>query len=123
MALERLGESLDKSRFVRPVEVNKYISTPEQLLALRLAHTLDDLEHKNLYLHWSKHLSSALLEEALSFAIDANARNKGALFAWKLKQLRQSWQEQGKNPYRCLPVSKESKKKQQLGKQQSLFAD
>lgn len=123
MALERLGASLDKARFSRPVEVNKYISTPEQLLALRLAHELDDLAHKNLYLHWSKHLAGGLLEETLSFVIDAKARNKGALFAWKLKQLRQQWQEQGKNPYRDLPVEKKTKKKHLAGKQQSLFAD
>lgn len=123
MALERLGASLDHSRFSKPAEVNRYISTPEQLLALRLAHELDDLAHKNLYLHWSKHLVSGLLEEALSFAIDAKARNKGALFAWKLKQLRVSWQEQGKNPYRDLPAEKKINKSRPVGKQQSLFAD
>jgi hypothetical protein len=30
----------------------------------------------------------SLLETALRFAIDSNADNKGALFMWKLKELR-----------------------------------
>ena len=44
MALERLSASLDVKRYQRPVEVNKYVSTPEQLLALRLAASLEEVE-------------------------------------------------------------------------------
>lgn len=121
MALERLSASLDVKRYQRPVEVNKYVSTPEQLLALRLAASLDDREHKRLYLHWAKHLQAGLLEEALSFALDAHAQNKGALFAWKLKQLRQQWLAEGKNPQRKVVKRTGKKKPLTIGEQQGLF--
>jgi hypothetical protein len=35
----------------------------------------------------AKTIPRAILEEALRFVIDANARNKAALFMWKLKEL------------------------------------
>jgi len=35
----------------------------------------------------AKTLPRAILEEALRFVVDANARNKAALFMWKLKEL------------------------------------
>ena len=35
----------------------------------------------------AKTMPRAILEKALSFVIDSTAKNKGALFMWKLKQL------------------------------------
>jgi len=31
----------------------------------------------------------SILEKALSFVVDSNAHNKGALFMWKLKKLKE----------------------------------
>ena len=67
---------------------DKYISREFQTFALHLAEGLDDMKHRSLYMKLAKTMPRALLEKALSFAIDSTARNKGALFMWKLKQLR-----------------------------------
>ena len=101
MALEKLGESLSADRFTH-VEVNKFVSTPEQLQALRLCQELGDPDHKNIYLHLCKYTAPGLIEEALSFVRDAQARDKGKLFCWKVKQLRLAWQAAGKNPHRAV---------------------
>ena len=48
---------------------------------------LDDLAHKSLYIKMAKNKKRAILEQALSFVKDANAKSKAKLFMWKLKQL------------------------------------
>jgi hypothetical protein len=107
MALEKIGgASFNVERFSR-MDVNRYVSTPEQLLALKLAKQLGDEKHKALYLRLCKYVQTRLIEEALSFVSDAQARDKGKLFLWKVKQLRQEWQEAGRDPRR---VIKERKK-------------
>ena len=110
MALEKLGASLDTQRFSR-VEVNKYVSTPEQLLALRICRELDDEAHKTLYLHLCKYTQAAIIEDAMSFVKDARARDKRKLFSWRVKQLRAAWKNAGKNPDRQPPVKKNAVKK------------
>lgn len=67
---------------------DKYISREFQTFGLYLAEALDDYKHKSLYIKLAKEVHRSLLEKALSFAIDSNAKNKGALFMWKLKELR-----------------------------------
>jgi len=67
---------------------DKYISREFQTFGLHLAESLDDLKHKSLYIKLAKTEHRALLEKAFSFAIDSNAKKKGALFMWKLKQLK-----------------------------------
>ncbi len=67
---------------------DKYVSREFQTFGIYLAENLDDMKHKSLYIKLSKTMHRSLLEKALSFAIDSNARNKGALFMWKLKQLK-----------------------------------
>jgi hypothetical protein len=67
---------------------DKYISREFQTFGLHLAESLDDYKHKSLYIKLAKTVHRSILEEALSFAIDSNANNKGALFMWKLKELR-----------------------------------
>ena len=104
MALEKLGAHLDTSRYLKR-EVNRYVSTPEQLLALRLCRELNDEAHKTLYLHLCKHTRPELIEAALRFVSDANAHSKGKLFSWKIKQLRAQWRKEGKNPNRNLSVA------------------
>ncbi len=67
---------------------DKYVSREFQTFGLHLADTLDDYKHKSLYIKLAKTVHRSLLEQALSFAIDSNADRKGALFMWKLKELR-----------------------------------
>jgi hypothetical protein len=125
MAFEKINISLKQKEFTRP-EVNKYISRPEQLLALRVARELGDEKNKALYLHLCKHLKASLIEQVLSFVVDARARDRGRLFSWKLKQLRQEWEAAGKNPRRQpLPPPTKLKTlrvKKPTGQQLELFA-
>jgi hypothetical protein len=68
--------------------VDKYVSREFQTFGIHLADTLDDHKHKSLYIKLAKTTPRALLERALSFACDSTATRKGALFMWKLKQLK-----------------------------------
>ncbi len=67
---------------------DKYVSREFQTFALHLAEELDDYKHKALYMKLSKTVHRAILEKALAFAVDSMAKNKGALFMWKLTELR-----------------------------------
>ncbi|HUD43955.1 MAG TPA: hypothetical protein VMR41_00225 [Patescibacteria group bacterium] len=70
--------------------IDKYVSREFQTFALHLAESLDDYKHKSLYMKLAKTVNRAILEKALSFSIDSNAKNKGALFMWKLAELKKS---------------------------------
>lgn len=78
-------------------QTDKYISREFQLFGIKLAEDLDDYKHKSLYIKLAKTVHRSILEKALTFAVDSTARNKGALFMWKLKELRGS-QASKKNP-------------------------
>lgn len=67
---------------------DKYISREFQSFGVRLAESLDDYKHKSLYIKLAKTTHRSILEKALSFCVDSKARNKGALFMWKLKLLK-----------------------------------
>ncbi|EKD64934.1 MAG: hypothetical protein ACD_50C00235G0004 [uncultured bacterium] len=67
---------------------DKYISREFQSYGMHLAEELDDYKHRGLYIKLAKITHRSILEKAFSFAIDSNAKNKGALFMWKLKQLK-----------------------------------
>ena len=69
---------------------DKYISREFQTFGIHLAESLDDYKHRSLYIKLAKTVHRSILEQALSFSIDSNATNKGALFMWKLKELRKS---------------------------------
>lgn len=69
-----------------PLE-DKYVSREFQTFGIHLSKKLRDERHKSLYMRFAKTIPRAILEEALRFVIDANARNKAALFMWKLKEL------------------------------------
>jgi hypothetical protein len=73
-----------------------YITREFQDYGYRLACKLNDLEHKSLYIKMAKEEKRILLERALRFVIDANARSKAKLFMWKLKQLKQDKSKQDK---------------------------
>jgi len=67
---------------------DKYVSREFQSFALKLANDLDDYKHRAIYMRLAKTVHRSILERALSFAIDSNAKNKGGLFMWKLAELR-----------------------------------
>lgn len=79
-----------------PKEDKKYITQEFQDFAYRLARELDDLEHKSLYFKMAKVEKREVLERALSFVSDARAKNKGALFMWKVKQIKDEKTEKDK---------------------------
>jgi hypothetical protein len=71
-------------------DTDKYVSREFQKYAYDLAVELGDLPHKSLYMRLAKDTPRGLMEKARSFVKDAeNARSKGRLFMWKLKQLKQ----------------------------------
>lgn len=77
---------------------DKYISREFQSFGMHLAEELNDMKHKSLYIKMAKTEHRPLLEKALSFVVDSNAKNKGALFMWKLKQLKGLPKSQVPNP-------------------------
>lgn len=82
--MKSLGSILDRiDRSKDP-----YVSREFQSFGLYIANELCDSLHKSLYIKMAKEYPRDLLEQALSFVKDAHARNKGALFMWKLKELR-----------------------------------
>lgn len=82
--MKSVKQILDK---FSPVE-DKYISREFQSFGIHLAEELDDYKHRSLYIKLAKTVHRSILEKALSFSVDSNARNKGALFMWKLKEFR-----------------------------------
>ncbi len=66
---------------------DKYVSREYQVFGVHLSEKLQDKKHKSMYIKFAKTISRPVLEEALRFVIDANARSKAALFMWKLKEL------------------------------------
>ena len=66
---------------------DKYISREYQSFGVYLSQKLDDERRKGLYIKLAKTVPRAILEEALRFVIDSNARRKAALFMWRLKKL------------------------------------
>lgn len=81
---QQIGDILSK---FNPLE-DKYISREFQSYGIYLSESLGDYKHKALYIRLAKTVPRAILEKALSFVKDANARNKGRLFMWKMKELR-----------------------------------
>lgn len=109
MALEKIS-SVDMTRFAA-AEVNKRVSTKEQLRALQIARELSDEKSKEIYLSLCKRFQEGVIEEALRFVIDSQAQSKAKLFMWKVKQLRQEWQAVGKNPLKEVVARPRRRKK------------
>lgn len=76
----------DILKHFNPLE-DKYISREFQTFGIYLAEKLDDYRHRSLYIKLAKQIPRPVLENALRFVFDASARNKPALFMWKLKEL------------------------------------
>ena len=69
---------------------DKYVSREFQAYGVYLAEKLDDHKHTGLYIKLAKTVHRSILDKALSFCVDSKADRKGALFMWKLKELRAS---------------------------------
>ena len=82
--MQKVGQILKN---FKPVE-DKYISREFQSFGIYLSEELDDYKHRGLYIKLAKTIHRSVLEKALSFVSDSNAKNKGALFMWKLKMLK-----------------------------------
>jgi hypothetical protein len=67
---------------------DKYLTREFQEFGIFLAEKLGDMAHKALYMKMAKTTPRSILDEALSFVLDANANSKARLFMWKVKQLR-----------------------------------
>ena len=79
-----------------PVE-DKYVSREFQSFGIYIAEQLNDYKHRSLYIKLAKDIHRSILEQALTFVSDSNARNKPALFMWKLKQLKDASKSKVKN--------------------------
>ena len=79
----------------KPVDRNKFVTREYQDYGYRLAMELGDPKHKSLYIRLAKETKRAILEQCRSYVIDSNAENKGALFMWKLKEVRKAGVSQG----------------------------
>ncbi|MBD3362167.1 hypothetical protein GF362_00425 [Candidatus Dojkabacteria bacterium] len=76
----------------------KYITKEYQDYGVRLAHKLNDPDHKSLYIKLAKEEKRGLLEKAASFALDyPNAKSKAKVFMWKLKELRKKFNKKKQN--------------------------
>ena len=86
-SLTSVGDILNKYKLD---DKDKYVSREFQKYAYDLAVELNDLAHRSLYMKLAKETPRILLEKARSFVKDAaNAKSKGRLFMWKLKQLKE----------------------------------
>ena len=66
------------------------LHTEFQQYGVWLCEQLGDLKHYSLYIKLAKTIDRALLEEALTFTKGyTNAKSKGKVFMWKLKQIRE----------------------------------
>lgn len=70
-----------------PLE-DKYISREFQSYGVYLSEQLNDYKHRGLYIKLAKTTHRSILQKVLSFVSDSKAKNKGALFMWKLNQLK-----------------------------------
>ncbi|HAU99553.1 MAG TPA: hypothetical protein DCW55_05020 [Candidatus Pacebacteria bacterium] len=69
-------------------EPDNRITREFQDYGYRLAVELNDMAHKALYIKMAKETPREILEQARTFILDANARNRGRLFMWKVSELK-----------------------------------
>ena len=81
--MQKLGDIL---KTFNPTE-DKYISREFQAFGMYLTEKLDDPKRRALYMKFAKTLPRPALQSALKFVVDSKARNKAALFMWKLKEM------------------------------------
>ncbi|KKR05703.1 MAG: HAD-superfamily hydrolase, subfamily IA, variant 3 [candidate division WS6 bacterium GW2011_GWF2_39_15] len=79
----------DKEKFKKEVlSKHKYVTKEFQDFGYRVALKLGALNQVSMYIRMAKEKPRVHMEQALSFAIDyPNAKDKGRIFMWKLKEL------------------------------------
>lgn len=82
--MQKIGDIIKSYK----IDEDKYISQEFQKYGYELAEELGDLAHKSLYIKLAKETPRGLMEAAKRFVKDANAKKPGALFMWKLGQLK-----------------------------------
>jgi len=92
--MKKIGSILEKY----DPKVDKHISREFQSYGMHLAEELDDYKHRGLFIKLAKTHPRPLLEKAFTFAVDSNAKNRGALFMWKLKELKEAVKKSAENP-------------------------
>jgi len=86
--MQKIGNVLNKINLQN--NDDKYLSREFQKYGIYLAEKLEDLAHKAIYIKFAKTISREILDKALSFVLDANAKSKARLFMWKVAQLRKA---------------------------------
>lgn len=99
MGFKKLGLAIEEykkdegSPFAEATEGHskqRRISQEWQDYAYRMALELDDKGHTSLYMRLCKNTQRGILEEALTFVRDSQAKSKARLFMWKVKQLKEA---------------------------------
>ncbi len=89
--MKPISDSLDKFKDVKRSSNN---STEFQMYGVYLADTLGDTKHYSLYIKMAKTMPRQILESALSYVKDyPNAKSKGKLFMWKVKEIKKELKE------------------------------
>jgi hypothetical protein len=84
--MQTLGSLLDRYKLE---DKGGHISQEFQDFGYRMAMELGDQAHKSLYMRMAKKEDRQILEKALSFVKDANAKSPARLFMWKVKKLKE----------------------------------
>lgn len=87
----------------------KYVTREFQDYGYRIAAELNDLKHKSLYIKLAKETDRNMMEEAFAFAKHyQKAKNKGRVFMWKLKELKNEQKESQKELNKKLEKAQKS---------------
>ena len=88
--MKQINDVIQTNKMVRPKQQPR-LKYEFQAFGQRLAEELNDLRKVTLYMKLAKEEERSLLEQAKEFVLGANnVRNRGALFMYKLKQLREA---------------------------------
>lgn len=86
--MKQISKALENFKEIKRAKNN---STEHQTYGVFLGDTLADTKHYSLYIKLAKTYPRKILEDALSYVKDyPNAKSKGKLFMWKVKQLKQT---------------------------------
>jgi hypothetical protein len=84
--MKSILKALEESKNIKRSTNN---STEFQMYGVYLAESLSDPKHYSLYIKLAKTMPRQILDDALSYVKDyPNAKSKGKLFMWKVKQLK-----------------------------------
>ena len=89
--MEQIKEVIKNRRISRD-GLSSRIKYEFQAYGQRLAKELGDLQRETLYMKLGKEVDRRLIEQAREYVLGSeNVRNRGALFMYKLKQLRDKY--------------------------------